>query len=134
MMKLSLSDILQDANERSQRRQSESDAKKDMYKIPWLDVSKHGLPQNDGAMPMSKRRAHLVKVMGSGSAVVAFLGLEGHDWWVTPMGQLLIPAFGYTVTHWAPLPPPPDSKSIQPLSVSAGSGGSPSCAALPESR
>ena len=133
-MKKHLSDILQDANVRSQRSQAESDAKEEMYKIPWLDVAKHGLPQNDGATPMPKRRQHLVKVESSAFAVVALFGLEGHDWWVTPVGQLLTPDFGYIVTHWAPLPPPPDSKSIQPLSVSAGSGGSPSCAALPESR
>lgn len=133
-MSKNLSDLIAAASERSQRSQAESDAKKDMYKIPWLDASKHGLPQNDGSTPMSKRRAHLVKVMESGSAVVAFFGLESHDWWVTPMGQLLTPAFGCTVTHWAPLPPPPDSKSSQPLPIPAGNGGSPGCAAHPESR
>ena len=133
-MKKHLSDILQDATVRSQRSQAESDAKRELYKIPWLDISKHGFPHNDGAVPMSKRRAHLVKVTESGSTVVAFFGLESHDWWVTPMGQLLTSAFGYTVTHWAPLPPPPDSKSSQPLPIPADNGGSPGCAAHPESR
>lgn len=131
---MKLSDIIDAASERSQRSQVEGEARRDMYKVPWLDVSKHGLPQNDWSTPLPKRRQHLVKVEGSGFAIVALFGLESHDWWVTPMGQLLTPAFGCTVTHWAPLPPPPDSKSGQPLPIPAGNGGSPGCAAHPESR
>lgn len=133
MMKLSLSDILQDASARSQCSLIESKAEKEMYKVPWLSVKKHGLPQNDSASCVKVRKQHLVKTETSVYAVTAHFGFKGHDWWITPTGQLLTPDFGHIVTHWAPLPPAPD-EACQPIPAPTGGTGSSSYVAIPENR
>lgn len=103
MFQKSLSEIIQDADRRSQQSLAESKAAAKVRMLPWISVEQ-ALPQNDSTKKKSERRQYLVKLLPSGEMAVATFGHENHDLWIDMFGHLLIPEYGYKVTGWCPLP------------------------------
>jgi len=103
MFQKSLSEIIQDADRRSQQSLAESKAAAKVRTLPWISVEQ-ALPQNDSEKKESERRQYLVKLSPSGKMAVATFGHKAGDFWIDTFGHLLTPEYGCNVTGWCPLP------------------------------
>ena len=98
-----LSEIIQDADRRSQQSLAESKAAAKVRTLPWISTEQ-ALPQNDSGKKENERRQYLVKLSPSGKLTVATFGHKAGDFWIDTFGRLLTPEYGYKVTGWCPLP------------------------------
>lgn len=90
MLHENLSEIIRNAELRSQQSLNEFETAKKMNTIPWISVTQ-ALPKNDFIMPRAQRRQYLIKLLPDGYIAVAVFGYAGHHWWADSFGRLLTP-------------------------------------------
>lgn len=75
----------------------------------WISVDER-LPDNDWGKHWKERKYYLVFTKPSGLMNVAVYGYKEHDWWIDRNSCVLDKKNYKEVTHWMPLPEPPDMK------------------------
>lgn len=75
----------------------------------WISVEER-LPDNDWGKHWKERKYYLVFTKPSGLMNVAVYGYKEHDWWIDRNSCVLDKKNYNEVTHWMPMPEPPDMK------------------------
>lgn len=77
----------------------------------WISVDER-LPDNDWGKHWKERKYYLVFTKPSGLMNVAVYGYKEHDWWIDRNSCVLDKKNYKEVTHWMPLPEPPEMKGV----------------------
>ena len=75
----------------------------------WISVEER-LPENDWGKHWKERKYYLVFTKPSGLMNVAVYGYKEHDWWIDRNSCVLDKKNYKEVTHWMPMPEPPNMK------------------------
>lgn len=75
----------------------------------WISVEDR-LPENDYGKHWKERKHYLVMTAPSGLMRVARFGSKEHPWWIDSHDTVMTSANYAKVTHWMPLPEPPEMK------------------------
>ena len=76
----------------------------------WIDVNER-LPKNDYGKNLKDRKQYLVLIKSSGLMRVAVFGCYQHDWWVDSHHSVLNGNPFTEVSHWMPVPEPPQTRN-----------------------
>lgn len=77
--------------------------------VEWISVTER-LPENDYGKHWKERKHYLVMTEPSGLMRVARFGYKEHLWWVDSHDTVMTSVNYAKVTHWMPLPQPPEMK------------------------